>query len=333
MYSFFLESGGKLLNLNQQLVTGQPQFGYQILSGLTGMGLPVFSSRWYETVADGSKYRGRRVSSREIQVNLNVRARNRDEMRTLVDNLLEVLMGEPFFVKFNDGTLYWGGRFYLEGGGDITWGETLEGNYLDMIVSFRMKAEDTSWIRFQPWDGAFRTADDLWRFNFKTVPSVNTQTALFIGAHSNTNGFALVPGNERMTSKASEEALPVGAVGALNRVYHYIGPGSAPSSVSIALTGPCTNLRVKSWLPNGQVAGEAKVTFSASTTQPRMVDLLRMRVTDLSNFNRLEPWGVQPDSVPIYAYPGGKIALYTDNSVTTATNAELRLAPRSYAVI
>jgi Phage tail protein len=118
MLSLRLENSLDAIDLNEQATTG---YGVQALAGLNGLGLPAVSQQWIEGAGDGATYRGSRVLSRDIDIVLDVRARDREGLLQYVSRLSKMLSGE-FTLVVLDGPVRWTSKAVRVGGGDYTYG-------------------------------------------------------------------------------------------------------------------------------------------------------------------------------------------------------------------
>ncbi|WP_018536381.1 phage tail domain-containing protein [Streptomyces sp. MspMP-M5] len=108
--------------------------GFQATAGMTGLGLPSVSAQWLESAGDGSRFRGQRVLSRDLDVPLDIVGRDREHLRTLISRLARAVAGECTLVLLDDEGVRWSTSVYRTGGGDI---ELSSGNDLQTVLSFR----------------------------------------------------------------------------------------------------------------------------------------------------------------------------------------------------
>lgn len=118
MLRFRLENSVDSIDLDEQAVTG---YGVQALSGLSGLGLPPVQQQWLEGAGDGAVYRGQRVLSRDIDVKLDVFARDREDLLERMARLAAMLSDEFTLVAL-DGGKRWTTKAIRVGGGDYSLG-------------------------------------------------------------------------------------------------------------------------------------------------------------------------------------------------------------------
>ncbi|GGU77220.1 hypothetical protein GCM10010211_48920 [Streptomyces albospinus] len=131
MTALLLQTERDALDLNG--VAGQGS-GFQATAGLTGLGLPSVSAQWLEGAGDGSRFRGQRVLSRDLDMPLDIVGRDRKHLRQLISRLARAVAGECSLVLVDDEGVRWTTPVYRTGGGDI---ELSNGNDLQTVISFR----------------------------------------------------------------------------------------------------------------------------------------------------------------------------------------------------
>jgi hypothetical protein len=130
-----LEGQLDILNLNEVVEQG---VGFQALTGVTGLGLPEVSVQWTEGAGDGAVFRGRRVLSRDIDIPLDIRARNRRHLQELLSRLSRVLAGPCELVLQEDDGTFWHTTVHRVGGGQYTYGtETTGEKDIQLVITLR----------------------------------------------------------------------------------------------------------------------------------------------------------------------------------------------------
>lgn len=116
MTALLLETERDTLNLNGVAEQG---LGYQATAGATGFGLPSVSAQWLEGAGDGSRFRGQRVLSRDLDMPLDIVGRDRAHLRTLISRLARAVAQECSLVLVDDEGMRWSTPVYRTGGGEI----------------------------------------------------------------------------------------------------------------------------------------------------------------------------------------------------------------------
>lgn len=135
MPKLVLRSAKDSIDLDSQLLLGQ---GTQALSGVTGLGLPPVSVQWSDGAGDGSKYRGRRVLGRDIDIPFNILAEGRSGLKAYLRQLA-LMLAEPCQLVFveDDGT-EWFTEVVRTGGGSYVYGKDTKGEReLDSVLTLR----------------------------------------------------------------------------------------------------------------------------------------------------------------------------------------------------
>jgi hypothetical protein len=132
---FELSNELDVINLNEQYEVGT---GVQVISGITGLGLPPRTVQWLEGAGDGSLYRGRRILSRDIDLPLDIVGRDRTHLKRLLSRLSLMLASPCTLTLVEDDGTRWATDVIHTGGGDYTYGDTSTGERdLQTVVSFR----------------------------------------------------------------------------------------------------------------------------------------------------------------------------------------------------
>jgi hypothetical protein len=113
----------------------------QVLSGVTGLGLPPVSTQWLEGAGDGAQFRGRRVLSRDIDLPLLVQGRDRAELKSLTSRLAMMLSGKCTLYFTDDRDEEWYADVYRVGGGSFTYGVDTRGNK-DLLLVVTVRSGD-----------------------------------------------------------------------------------------------------------------------------------------------------------------------------------------------
>lgn len=122
-------------DLNQISTTG---YGVEVLTGVTGLGLPPVTLQWFEGAGDGAVFRGRRVTSRDIDLPLYVYMPDRASMRALLAKATQMLEGAMKLWFVEDDGERWGLTCYRVGGGSYVYGsDTVGENELRTVITLR----------------------------------------------------------------------------------------------------------------------------------------------------------------------------------------------------
>ncbi|MFF3015817.1 phage distal tail protein [Streptomyces sp. NPDC057939] len=141
MPKLLLSSGADTLDLDEIATKG---LGYQAKAGTTGFGLPAVNIQWLEGAGDGATYRRRRVLARDIDIPIEILARNRNDLSARISRLALALAGRCTLTVLNDDGTSWFTDVYRSGGGEYTYGvETIGEREFETVVSFR--APDPYW--------------------------------------------------------------------------------------------------------------------------------------------------------------------------------------------
>lgn len=135
MPKLLLTSGATTLDLNGIEERG---LGYQAKTGVTGLGLPPVSVQWLEGAGDGATFRRRRVLTRDIDIPLEVLARDRRHLQELVDRLALVLAGHCTLTLLDDDGTRWTTGVHRTGGGEYVYGSDTRGvREFQTVITFR----------------------------------------------------------------------------------------------------------------------------------------------------------------------------------------------------
>ncbi|WP_405799474.1 phage tail family protein [Streptomyces sp. NBC_01506] len=141
MPKLLLASEADTLDLNEIMDKG---LGYQAKAGVTGLGLPPVSVQWLEGAGDGAIYRRRRVLARDIDIPLEILARDRRHLQELLSRLALALAGQCTLTLLDDDGTRWTTDVHRVGGGEYTYGTNTFGEReLETVITFR--AGDPYW--------------------------------------------------------------------------------------------------------------------------------------------------------------------------------------------
>ena len=136
MLGLKLESATDSFDLESVRNTGS---GVQVLSGVTGLGLPPIDGHWKEGAGNGSTFRGRRVLAREIDLPLLVQGTNRADLVSLMSRLTIMLSGAMTLRLTGEATESdWTLPVYRIGGGSYNYGQDTNGEReVSFVVTLR----------------------------------------------------------------------------------------------------------------------------------------------------------------------------------------------------
>jgi len=119
-------------------------YGYEVLSGVSGLGMASRNVQWVEGAGDGARYRGKRVNSRSIDIPLHVLGVDRTHLLQLVA-ALELMLAEPFTLYFvEDNGTEWYCDVVFTGGFNPVYGTDTIGN-VDLTTVITVQAGDPYW--------------------------------------------------------------------------------------------------------------------------------------------------------------------------------------------
>ncbi|MGW6600609.1 phage tail family protein [Streptomyces sp. NPDC055036] len=141
MPKLLLASEADTLDLNEIMDKG---LGYQAKAGVTGLGLPPVSVQWLEGAGDGAIYRRRRVLARDIDIPLEILARDRQHLQELLSRLALALAGQCTLTLLDDDGTRWTTEVHRVGGGEYAYGTTTIGEReFETVITVR--AGDPYW--------------------------------------------------------------------------------------------------------------------------------------------------------------------------------------------
>ncbi|WDS51735.1 minor tail protein [Streptomyces phage Triumph] len=141
MPKLLLSGGTDTLDLNEIMDKG---LGYQAKAGVTGFGLPPVSVQWLEGAGDGSVYRRKRVLSRDIDIPLEILARDRTHLQEMLSRLALALAGQCTLTLLDDDGTRWTTDVHRVGGGEYAYGaNTIGEREFETVITFR--AGDPYW--------------------------------------------------------------------------------------------------------------------------------------------------------------------------------------------
>lgn len=141
MPKLLLSSDTDTLDLNEVMDKG---LGYQAKTGVTGFGLPPVSVQWLEGAGDGAVFRRRRVLTRDIDIPLEILARDRSHLQQLTSRLTLAVAGKCTLTLLDDDGTMWTTDVYRTGGGDYAYGTDTSGEReFETVITFR--SSDPYW--------------------------------------------------------------------------------------------------------------------------------------------------------------------------------------------
>lgn len=169
---FLVSKTGDTINLNPLLTSDN---GVQVVSGLTGFGLPSVEVMYQVGAGDGAKFRGQRALPRDIDLPLHIKGTSRANLRTHVNRLVRALSDECT-LQWDDGERVWETKVRRVGGGEYIMGTDTNLNELNLTITVR--SESPSWTATDTADisSTFGTTDTLTQMTlptakFGTMPS------------------------------------------------------------------------------------------------------------------------------------------------------------------
>jgi hypothetical protein len=146
MPSLVLGGGGDSFDLDNVYKTGR---GVQVLSGVTGLGLPPVSAQWAEGAGNGAKHRGERVLTRDIDLPLLIQGTDRDDLKGLVARFARMMRGEMTLSFREDGEPNWNLQVRRVGGGEFVYGADTNGER-DLTLVLTLRAGDPYFVCSTP---------------------------------------------------------------------------------------------------------------------------------------------------------------------------------------
>ncbi|MFG2923879.1 phage tail family protein [Streptomyces sp. NPDC048305] len=135
MPKLLLSSETDTLDLNEIMDKG---LGYQAKTGVTGFGLPPVSVQWLEGAGDGATFRRRRVLTRDIDIPLEILARDRQHLQELTDRLALAVSERCTLTVLDDDGTRWTTDVYRTGGGEYAYGSDTTGEReFQTVITFR----------------------------------------------------------------------------------------------------------------------------------------------------------------------------------------------------
>jgi hypothetical protein len=142
-----LVAGNDIIRLDeQQSATG---LGFQVHSGVVGLGLPNVNVQWLEGAGDGAVYRGSRVLPRDIDLPISIVTRNRGELLAQMSRLAQAMSQECTLLMYDDDGSSWFTRVRRVGGGQPVYGRDTVGE-TEVQVVLTMRAGDPYWTSSEP---------------------------------------------------------------------------------------------------------------------------------------------------------------------------------------
>lgn len=141
-----IESGTNVIRLDDQERTGK---GFQVHTGVLGLGLPAVNVQWLEGAGDGATYRGSRTLPRDIDLPISVLAERRSELRERMSELALALSRECTLRLVEDDGASWFAKVHRVGGGEYTYGVDTDGEREAQLV-LTVRAGDPYWTSETP---------------------------------------------------------------------------------------------------------------------------------------------------------------------------------------
>lgn len=145
-------SQGGTIQSNEIASTG---VGVEVRAGVTGLGLPPVDLQFDESAGDGSRYRGRRVKQRSLDLHFQIYGPDRDSLKPDLDRVSQVL-AYPCTVTLvdEDAGESWQIVGYRSGGGDYAYGDLGDSDATDgstvVIMSVTLVTETPYWESTTP---------------------------------------------------------------------------------------------------------------------------------------------------------------------------------------
>lgn len=134
---------GDTIDLNPLLTSDE---GVQAVAGLTGFGLPPIEVLYQVGAGDGSRFRGQRSLSRDIDLPLFITGSTRAALRNQVQRLASAL-GDECELRWDDGERVWFLKVRRVGGGEFVYGTDL--NALSLSVTITLRSETALWTALE----------------------------------------------------------------------------------------------------------------------------------------------------------------------------------------
>ncbi|MEU8133233.1 phage tail family protein [Streptodolium elevatio] len=173
MPKLLLASETDVLDLSEIETKG---LGFQAKAGVTGFGLPPVSVQWLEGAGDGASFRRRRVLPRDIDIPIEILARDRPHLQALTSRLALALAGRCTLILLDDDSTRWETEVHRVGGGEVVYGyDTTGERELDTVITLR--AGDPYWTaaESQIRSVASATATTSWLSSMATLPVAPSQ--------------------------------------------------------------------------------------------------------------------------------------------------------------
>jgi hypothetical protein len=137
-----LKAGWREIRLDSQSRTG---LGWEVLSGVTGVGLPPVQAQWSDAAGNGARYRGRRVLPRDIDLKLNLVGASQTELQSQLDNMALLLDDKCQLIWVEDDGDEWFLDVVRTGGGDYVYGVDTKGEKTLESFVVTLRAGDPFW--------------------------------------------------------------------------------------------------------------------------------------------------------------------------------------------
>jgi phage-related protein len=123
-------------------------YGMEAVAGTTGLGLPPVATQWREGAGDGSTFRGRRVLSRDLDIPLFIKSKDREDLKARLSHLALVLSDEVEIRFVESEILHWYAVAHRMGGGEYVYGADTQGED-DLMTVLTFRAGDPYWTSSQ----------------------------------------------------------------------------------------------------------------------------------------------------------------------------------------
>lgn len=134
------------INLDDVFNLGE---GVEVLSGVTGFGLPPVDAQYDSGAGDGARFRYLRYKERDIDIPFYLLGEDREALKIIHRDLMRALTSKyPCTLRFVDGAESWVLDVKRVGGGDYTYGKDTTGD-TDLTTIITVRAGDPFWRKEQ----------------------------------------------------------------------------------------------------------------------------------------------------------------------------------------
>lgn len=272
-------------------------FGMEAVAGMSGLGLPPVSVQWREAAGDGSMFRGKRVLSRDLDVPIYVRSKDREDLKAQMSHLALVLSDEVELRFVESETLSWYCKAHRMGGGEYVYGSDTQGEDDLMTVV------------------TFRSGDPFW---------TRSQTSTVV-----------VGGNSDVTAMIGDTSL-VGLSVASSQTFGRVtlsNPGDADAYPVWTVMGPGTNFKASIGDPEATDGSYTIFNWAGTLAADEVltIDTYTGLVTDQDGINRYADFDAAPRFWKIP--PGNSEAMVTLEGANSSSRVECTWRPRKWLVV